>query len=140
MLSSTSGITVAENENIRSRLFLAILSILISSYFAKHSFSIQHILISTHSKCQFSYNKLSFSYSKKSFLIFLSSQNIILILNLTISNISIQTSIFIQTHSKLSTYFIYSIQNGQNDHNNCKQTCFKSLIIKQLESFTLCFI
>ena len=79
--------------NLRACLFLVILIILISGHFVKHSFSFQHILISTHSKCQF-------SYSKKSFQIFLSSQNIILISNLVISNVSIQTLILIPTHSK----------------------------------------
>ena len=88
---------------LRARLFLAILIILvifISSHFIKHSFSFQHILILTHSKCQFNYNKLSFSYSKKLFQILLSSQNIILISNLIISNIFIQITIMIPTHSK----------------------------------------
>ena len=50
---------------------------IISDHFIKYLFSSYHILILTYSKCQFNYNK-------KSFQIFLSSQNTILILNLTI--------------------------------------------------------
>ena len=70
-------------------------------YFDKHSFSFQHI--------QNSQKKLlSFSYSKKSFQIFFISQNIILILNLTILNVSIQILIHILTQSKWSTFFFDS--------------------------------
>ena len=90
-------------------IFFFILIILISDHFSKYSLSFQHILISTNSKCQFSNSKLSFSYNKKLFQIFLSSQNIILISNLTISNVSIQTLILISTHSKWSTHFTHSI-------------------------------
>ena len=90
---------------------LPILPIIISDYFAKHLFSFQRILIPTHSKCQL-------HYSKKSFHIFFISHNIILIWNLTISNVSIQILILILTHKKWSTHFTHFIWNGQNSLND----------------------
>ena len=84
------------NVTFRPHLLLSIMPIvviLIYDHFAKHSFSFQHILIPTHLKCQP-------NYSEKSFQISFISQNIILILNLTISNVSIQILILILTHLK----------------------------------------
>ena len=98
-------------------LILIILVILICQnsqniYFVKYSFLFQHI-----QNGQFNYSKLSFSYSKKSFQIFFISQNIILISNLTILNVFIQTLILIPTHLKWST---------QITHSKCEwpQMCF----------------
>ena len=89
---------------------LPILVIPIYDYFVKHSFFFQYILIPIHLKCQLSYNK-------KSFYISFISNNIILILNLTISNIFIQILILILTHSKWSTHFTHFIGNCQNGLN-----------------------
>ena len=61
------------NLTFRACLFLVILLNLIipiSHHFAKLSFSFQYILISTHSKCQFSYSKLSSATVKSHFIFF----------------------------------------------------------------------
>ena len=68
----------------------------------------------------FSYNKLSFSYNKMSFFkfSFFILKNITLILNLTISNISIQTSIFILNIQNIKLKTTISNENCQNNFNN----------------------
>ena len=92
---------------------LKFMGLFVISYFAyfghSHFWSFYQtlIIILTHLKCQF-------NYSKKSFQIYFISCNIILISNLTISNIFIQILIFILIYSKWSIHFIYFIWKGEN--------------------------
>ena len=77
----------------------------------------------------FKYNKLSFNYSKKSFQIYFIIQNIILISNLTILNIFIQTYIFILTRSKYNPRLLISNGSMQNSLKWPKQIEINQLLI-----------
>ena len=91
------------------------------------------ILIPTYSKCQF-------NYSKKSFQISFIAHNIILILNLIISNISIKILVLILSHSRWSTHFTRSIQNSQNSLNGQYQINSLSVFMKQQNEIQECYI